>query len=129
MRHIVLTIAACLLLSGCEGPKADLTAVELHTAYRDVSKADEQYKGKTIAVSGIVKWVGDTMVQSAGSLSVYLGAPDPGEEVMVMCQFLPASAGQAQGLRTGEYVVIRGLCRGDCLRDGAPYLSKCVVVR
>jgi len=129
MRHILLAVAACLLLVGCERPKADLTAIELRTAYRDVTKADEQYKGKSIAVSGIVQWVGYSWVQSAGSQSVYLGAPESGEEILVVCQFPPESAGQAECLRKGRSVVIRGVCRGDLWHDGVPYLSKCIVVQ
>ncbi|HTU16944.1 MAG TPA: hypothetical protein VMG10_02680 [Gemmataceae bacterium] len=127
MRNIVVVAAACFLFAGCGWPKADITAAQLHTAYRDVTKADEQYKGRIIAVSGVVKWAGSTSVQPADERAVYLGSSESGE-VLALCQFPPESAGAVGDLRKGQFVVIRGLCRGDIWREGTPYLSKCVLV-
>lgn len=129
MRVMALAITSILLAVGCEGPKADLSARSLRAAYGDVRKANERYKDLTVAVSGVVKWVGYTSVQPAGSQSIYLGEPGPGKEVLVICQFPPETAGQAACLREGQAVVIRGLCRGDLWHDGTPCLSQCAVLR
>jgi hypothetical protein len=129
MRFLAPTFGLILLAAGCEGPKADLSAADLRTAYRDVSKADPLYKERTLAVSGTVKWVGYTWVTSAGSQTVYLAAGADDKEVAVVCNFPPASAPQAERLREGQRVVIRGVCKGDLWRDGVPILSECIVAR
>jgi hypothetical protein len=129
MRYLAPAFGLILLTAGCEGPKADLSAADLRTAYRDVSKADPLYKDRTFAVSGTVKWVGDTMVTSAGSRTVYLAGGADDKEIAVVCNFPPASAAQAERLREGQRVVIRGVCRGDLWREGVPTLSECVVAR
>jgi hypothetical protein len=115
-------------LVGGGRPKADLSAIQLLSEYSDVSKADEKYKGKYISVSGRMLWVGYSWLTPYGYRSVQLGQRGSGKVSAIVCHFPPASARQAEYLREGEFVVIRGVCGGELLR-GIPFLSKCVVVR
>jgi hypothetical protein len=123
-----LIAATILVVAGC-GPKADLTATELHDAYREVAKADALYKGKTIIVSGTVKWIGYTMDTPAGYRTVRLGERDSERKIAVVCQFPPESADEAELLLEGDSVLIRGVCDGETWGQGTPYLSKCIVLR
>lgn len=126
MRCLALVGLHLFAIAGCAGPKADVSADELATAYRDVSKADSLYKGKTIAVRGTVTFVGGMLGLQYGWQGVSLDGEK--RENSVTCLFPPESAKQAERLRVGRQVVIRGLCKGEYL-FGGPLLTNCVVAR
>jgi tRNA_anti-like len=101
---------------------SDLTAEQLHAQYTNWRAANEQYKGKTIAVRGRVTEVFHSWLTPDGWQSVALGHPDES----VLCHFSPSAVDEISSLFEGELIVIAGVCEGEFA--GVPILSNCEIV-
>jgi hypothetical protein len=126
MTENVLILTVCLLAIGCSRQKADISAVELVSQFKDRKAADLQYTGRILTVSGTVYDVSYSWCTPAGYLTVAMKGTKAGEGVI--CHFPPESAFQAAKLLEGKTTLIRGTCRGE-LFEGLPYLDNCSVMR
>jgi len=125
MRRAVLVSALVLalpLLMGCEPgerrehqertqqeqPAHRVTVAQLQSDYENPAHGDSLYKDKVITVTGQVRSIGEAF----GSYTVRLGDAFAG----VTCYF-DGEAGREEvaGIRTGQTVSIRGVCRGKSL--------------
>ena len=128
MTRLVLAVAACVGAAGCGPPEPDVSAAELHRRYQDPAAGDAEYGGRTLAVGGTVGSVGYSWPTAQGSVTVVLGWEGAGPGAGVACDFPPEAAHQAAGLKEGDAVIIRGVCRGWAL-PGLPRLTGCALAR
>jgi hypothetical protein len=99
-------------------PVADVTAVEFEAAYRaNEYRADEQFKGKLVRVTGVVDRIGKDI---AGHPDVMLHAGDAG----VLCSF-DGPDDNLLGLDPGSRATLRGVGAGYHL--ATPLLQSCSV--
>lgn len=104
-----------------------VTADALLTAFeKDSTSANQQYLGKIIAISGMVKAV----EKEAGGATVVLGKAD--EMASVRCSMDSTQVTAAASLQAGSMVTIKGACTGyhpDDLGLGADIvLNRSVIV-
>lgn len=98
-----------------------VTAVQLDKDFdANELKAETDYKGKVIQVTGAIKAI---VRDRPGIVVVELrGTPDS----TIDCEFRREDEGQLAGRNVGDQVTVRGLCRGR--RRGWVTLASCVVV-
>ena len=100
-----------------EHPVLTVSAAELYAEYKaNEVAADQRYKGRVVAVSGVVDNIGKGIM---GTMYVAL---DTGEMVgSVQCMFGKEHANSLAGLSKGQSVTIQGKCTGkmmNVLLDG-----------
>jgi hypothetical protein len=113
-------------MAGCGKKVAPTAAVSLCREYQDQAAADAKFNGQTLTVSGIIDHVGDSMLTPKDYVCVDIGEGEGRTWEGVMCVFSPSSAWQTAGLRKGDRVVIRGVCKGKSV-IGVPFLDDCSV--
>src|SRR5262249_16978280 len=113
--HILLSsFATCVFTLGfgfgCQSgtnpnePPIEISADDLHAAYeKDLQKANDRYRGKTVRVTGIVEGL---------DLAVMLG-----KHLGVACWIKPESADKLGILWLHDTVTVEGVCKGQNPRD------------
>jgi len=113
---VALGVVMAVLNTSDDKPSSDVTstpppavvpvsAAVLYRAYTgNEIAADGEYRGKVLAVSGIVESVGKDIT---GTPYVALGGP-----LRVQCMFPHGMENELVGLRPGQSVVIEGKCNG-----------------
>jgi tRNA_anti-like len=103
-------------------PPLVVTQAQLLSAYADDElSADEQYRGRVLAVSGHVVGLGRDTNDSA---FVTLDPGDPPAAFSVQCLFDKRGAGVVAGLKKGQRVTLVGRCDG---KFGNIMLRECAV--
>jgi hypothetical protein len=99
-----------------------IPAGQLCREYRtNVVKADEDYKGKVLEVTGQVKLVSKERI---GRLTVELG----GQTDTIDCDFGSSNKSELAGIEIGQTVTIRGKCKGVDRKSDYVVLGDCKVV-
>ena len=94
--------------SGPSAPATPVSAAELIEAYRaNESKADEKYKGKTLAVTGTVSGKGTDFNKNP---YVELKADNP--IIEVHCNYTDPDDASMAALKDGQQATITGVCAG-----------------
>jgi uncharacterized repeat protein (TIGR02543 family) len=94
-----------------------ITATELYNEYReDKARADLNYKGRILEVSGTVRWVDTLFGTTVALYADFLYS--------VNCHFAPLWRPELAKLEAGQYVTIQGTGSGVCLW-GNPQLKNC----
>ncbi len=135
MKKILLIVLALGLIGGgygyylfnkpvgsTSGKKANLAieATVLYNAFQaDEAKANEQYVGKIVAVSGQVQEAKTVDGTTKVTLAVKDGAG-------VLCEF--EAQAQAEGIKPQDKISIKGECAGADL-DGTILISRCVMIK
>jgi RNA polymerase subunit RPABC4/transcription elongation factor Spt4 len=99
-----------------------VTAEQLLEAYNENEvKADSQYKGKVLEVTGIVNTIGKDILDEA---YVTVGSGEPYEVWSVQCYFGKGDLDSISELSPGDTVTISGKCSGKTLNVA---LKQCTV--
>lgn len=78
---------------------------------RDQSSGDKKYKDKTVQVSGKVKWKGQ--FNNSQNYSITLESRENGGKTYQVLVDVPAKrASIVNGLKTGDFVNVKGKCVG-----------------
>jgi DNA-directed RNA polymerase subunit RPC12/RpoP len=104
-------------LFGPGSPSVAISAPELLTAYRNNAiAADQQYKGKTIKVVGVVKSISSHPVFSGTSVVILGGRGSSILDVLgVHCYFPGGANDELSRLRPGQVVAVVGRCKGQLM--------------
>jgi len=95
--------------SGSEGTVYNISAYQLFKEYESNEiAADQKYKGKTLAVDGIVKEIGRDF---QGSLYLVLTGADI-RIVGVQCYFSDAHTNALAHVKKGQRITVKGKCSG-----------------
>jgi len=90
----------------------EITAEELFAAYEsDEDAADALYKGKLLAVSGEIGYLGSDPLFDDAPEVILSGAPR-NEVRGVDCVFVPRYEAQVAAMNKGETVTVLGICDG-----------------
>jgi hypothetical protein len=116
---LVLALGAVACSSGPSSPTPlyspqDATKVAAHDLFaayvKDKTAANGLYKGKLLAVSGVIARVGTDPIFKAPEVIISGGAKDPNRGVD--CVFDTRYASQVATLRKGQAVTVLGKCDG-----------------
>ena len=117
--HVILAIIGAIVVAlglffafGGSSKPIQVKSSEIVDDYiRDQSSGDKKYKDKTVQVSGKVKWKGQ--FNNSQNYSITLESKNNGGKTYQVLVDVPAKrASIVNGLKTGDFVNVKGECVG-----------------